>query len=535
MHRPRVLMHPEASFRLKRGFDTMAGALATRLGPLHGTVLNVPLYGSQPEFLLDSASVAKRVSALADRGESVGAMMLRHVVQRVHQRVGDGGATAAVLAQAILHEATRYVAAGANAILVKRGIGRAAAAVGQALTDAAQPVQGEDEYSVIAEAVTGEPRLSLILGEIYDLLGQYPFVILEKYGARSLDRMYLNGGRWQARLISPYLITLPPARRAIQSNCWVAIFQGRIKEVSELSRLLQLVKAQEFPQLLLAAHAINPEVLNTIVAVHQEGKSKFVAVELWRPEAKRRSDFDDLALLTGAEVLSQEADRPLREITARDLGFARRIEASKEELIVAGGNGDRDRIRERIEILQQRTKTLEVIDDEWSELQMRLARLSGTAAVLNVGAPTPAERDVLYLKAEKGLKALNVAVRDGVLTGGGIAYIECTPSLDNLSSDGDEKLGVQAVARALSAPFFRILLNAGVDAPGPILGDLQRRGSGYTYDVSRREIVHGFQTGLLDAATVLRAALETAASGAAQALTTDTIVLHRMPPKSTAS
>ena len=528
MPRPAVIANPQARTALKRGFDKLADLLAVMLGPMRGVVLSSLIDRPLPELLGDTATIARRVIELPDRSEDVGAMLLRNLVWRVHQKVGDGAATAAVLAQAILDEATPMVTAGANPMLVKRGINRAGQAAMAALAAMAQPVSGEDDLTAVAQTVTGETDLSLILGEVFDLLGPYAHISIQKHVATYLERVYLNGGRWEARLASRYLVTDPGQKRAILQNCQIAVFDGRVADLDEVLPLLELAAAQEPAHLLLVAHALTDKALGTMVATHQQGKVKMTAVIPRRVGDKRAADLADLALLTGAQLLSPDLGQPLGTITVADIGHAKRVEASAKELIVSGRFLNTN-IRQQITSLAQRSRGLPFDDEERGELQMRLARLSGSAAILHIGAPTKAARKIMYQVAEQGIKALAATVEGGVVPGGGVAYLDCRPAVNAVVAGGDEKLGVQAVARALTAPFTRILKNAGVPAPAVILEDIQERGSGYGYDVRQGEILPLQEAGLLDPAKVARVVVETAVSGAAIALSTDAIVLKRQP------
>lgn len=522
-------MNPVASARLLRGFDQLAEALAVTLGPNRGGVLMQSERGSVPVRLESAAAIARRVIALPDRAEDVGAMILRNMVWRVHQNVGDGGATTAVLAQAIAAKAARYIAAGANPVLVKGGILAAGQAVGAALTASARPVQGEGDLIAVARAVTDHEQLSLLLGEIFDLLGPHGHVTVEKYAARYLERVYLNGGRWRAQLASPYMVTAAPLKKAVLIKCRVALFGGTVEAVDEVRPLLELLAAQENARVLIVAYGFKGDALNALVSIHATGKIKIAAAALRRDVNQRRNDLADLALLTRAAVFSTEAGRPLAEITLEDLGSAQRIEAGREDLVVVGGTGQRAEIRAQIEVLNNRLLALAPNDQARQEVQLRLGRFTGNTAVLKVGAATQTERDALHQKAEQGLLAVQVALEEGVVPGGGLAFIECRSALRDLAFSGDEQLGVQAVAHALEAPFRRILANAHMDAAGIILADLLHAGPGHVYDVLRQTIVAPASVGLFDPARVARVALETAASGAAIAISTDTLILHSEP------
>jgi chaperonin GroEL len=536
MPEPAVLQDPEAGARLKRGFDTLADLLALTLGPTQGIVLSEPATGSQPEVLSDAATIARRVTELPHRTEDVGAMLLRNLVWRMHGRAGDGTATAAVLAQSILGHAHRYKAAGANPMLLRSGIDQAALAALDALGQMARPVEDEEDLTSVAQTITAEPDLSLLLGEMYDLLGPDAFIDIEEFVAPYLEREYKEGGRWAGRLASPYLITEPPTRRALLSSCQVALYAGELADVDDVQPLLALVAGTELKRLVLLAHEIKGSALSTLVMNHQKDHVRVVAATLSRSASKRRTDFEDLAVLTGARVLSPETGSSLCHIQAGDLGTARRIEAGTDEVVVVGDERRATAIREQIATLRARLQAQPEGDDGHEQIRFRLARLSGQVATLKIGASTKVEREAMLHKARKALRALPLALREGVVPGGGVAYLDCLPAVRGVRAqvEGEAAWGVEILAGALEAPFRQLLRNAGASSPGVILDEVQRRGRGFGYDVLSGQIVHMEEAGLMDAAGVLGEALRTAVSGAVMALTTEAIVHNRQPETSLA-
>ncbi len=523
------LTHGEPATRaLKRGFDQMMNLLAVTLGPTQGVVLAQHATHAEPEILNDAATIARRLIALPDRAEDVGAMLARNLVWRQHIRAGDGCATTAVIAQAILDHAARYIAAGGNAMMVRRGIDRAARVAGEALGAQAQPPHA-DALIQIAETITGDPRLSEILAEIFGKLGVDAQVTVEEYLAPYLERQYYEGGRWNGALVSPYLITEPATRRAILTDCHVALYAGDVTSVDDVAPLLEIVAKTDWHQVALIAHDIAGGALTTLVLNHRQGKLKILAAKLGERESKRQSDFDDLAALTGATVISPDRGRTLREIEPTDLGAAPRVEADAEQVIVSGGEGEPEALQTQIAFWRARMATLEENDSEYADARFRVARLQGQIAKLMIGAHTEAERKVIHQNAEKAIRAMPLAMREGVVPGGGVAFLNCIAAVNALPASGDEKFGVQVVARALEEPFRRIAANAGWDAPARLIAEAQRRGADFGCDVLSGEIVSMRAAGILDSAGVAREALQTAVSGAVMALTTGAIVLHQNP------
>jgi len=525
---PQVLQRELATAPLKRGFDTIANLLAVTLGPTQGVILSQKDTGAAPEILSDAATVARRIIALPNRAEDVGAMLARNLVWRQSVRAGDGCATTAVLAQALLDHAQHYLASGGNAMMLRRGIERAARAAMDALQTLARPARTED-LARVAETITGDPKLSALLAEIFVKLGADAHVTVEDYLAPYLERQYYEGGRFVGRLVSPYFVTDPATRRSIIADCHVVLYAGTVSSIDEVEPLLKIVAGTQWQQVALIAKEISGTGLMTLVLNHQQNKFKILAVELRAKDSRRQTDFEDLAALTGATILSPETGRPLNKIEPTDLGAAPRIEADADELIVVGGEGDPEAVRKCADTIRAQIESLEGNDDAIKDLRFRLARLNGQIAKLMIGAPTEAERNVIHQQAEKAIRALPLALREGVVPGGGVAYLNCIPAVRALRVNDAEKYGVEIVARALAEPFTRIAQNAGLDAPASLIADAQRRGANFGCDAMTGQIVAMDQAGILDSVGVLREALQTAVSGAVMALTTGTIVLHENP------
>ncbi|MCI0478130.1 MAG: hypothetical protein L0Y55_17955, partial [Anaerolineales bacterium] len=473
---PQLLQHELATDPLKRGFDKIANLLAVTLGPTQGVILSKHETRAAPEILSDAATVARRIIALPDRAEDVGAMLARNLVWRQHLRAGDGCATTAVLAQAILRHARAYIAAGGNAMMLRRGIERAGRAAVDALKTMARPAKTE-QLARVAETITGDPKLSALLAEIFTKLGPEAHVTVEDYLAPYLERQYYEGGRFVGRLVSPYFITDSATRRANIADCHIALYAGAVSSIDDIEPLLKIVAETSWQQVALIAKEISGTALMTLVLNHQQGKLKILAAELRENESKRANDFDDLAALTGATILSLEPGRPLAKIDPSDLGAAPRVEADADELIVVAGEGEPEAIKKQIALLRARMDTLAESDDEIKDLKFRLARLNGQIAKLMIGAHTEAERNVIHQQAEKAIRALPLALREGVVPGGGVAFLNCIPAVRAVDARGDEAFGVQVIARALEEPFKRIAQNAGLDAPALLIADAQQRGA----------------------------------------------------------
>lgn len=529
---PKVILAPQARGALRAGFDQMARLLAVTLGPTHGVVFNSTALKPIPEPITDAATIARRITALPDRARDVGAMLLRSLVWRVHQRIGDGTAVTAVLAQAILEQASRYVSAGANPVRIQSGIQKATLRAKITLQDMAFPVTSQEQLASVAYCATRESELSHILGELFYMLGEHGHVVIEKYMAPYLEREYIDGGQWQAKLSSPHLISAIGDGKAVSRDCNVVLFNGNLSSAEEVLPLIKILSQSEQKNLLLAALKISDAALNTLVATFVQNKQKLqiVLVDLIQAGEKALNDLQDLSLLTGARLFNPIAGDKLMAIKPADMGSARRVEANAEYLRVSGGNGDPELVREQLNALQKYLSSLAFDDSQVAELKMRIGRLSGRMGILKIGAHTQNERDVLQQKAQQGIYALQAALDSGVLPGGGTAYLHCIAPVEELeSADEDEYMGVRAVARALRKPFEQLLQNASESNSGRFAHEIMEGSPGLVYDILERKNRPATDSGVLDAAQTLIVSLETASSGAQMALSTDVLVLKRKP------
>jgi chaperonin GroEL len=530
--RPAVLFAERVSDSLVRGYDQIAELLAQTLGPTQGMVLSQREH-REPEVILDAASAVRRIIEVPDRAANIGAMLMRNTTWRVHVRCGDGAAIAAVLSQALLREATRYVHAGGNAMLVKRGVERAMGAAIDALAAQAQPVTGEEALTQVAQTITGETNIALVLGEMFDVLGPAAHITVEDYAAPYLERVYFEGGRWRGALASPYLVTDPGGRRGIQENCRVVLYAGKLGTVDDVTPMLSLLAQGDNRQrpLLLVAEDITGLALNTLLTNHDRGVLKILAVILRTSGEQQADDLADLATITGAGLLGPGYGRKLSGLTPDDVGGARRAEASADDLLITGGAGDPARRRARVDGLRTQLAALGDKAEGQDRLRLRLARLAGGVGVLKVGAHTSAERQALTQKVEKAIRALRIAMVEGVVPGGGAAYLPAADAARAMAEtlEGDERQGALILSRALEGPFRRIVRNRGVTVPATALAEVRRCGPGYAYDALTDRVVPASAAGVLDPAGVLRVALEAAVSGAMSALTVAVMVFHRRP------
>lgn len=529
---PKVIPAPRARRAFKSGFDQMAKLLAVTFGPGQGVVWSTTALKPTPEPITDAATIARRLTALPDREEDVGAMLMRSLAWRVFQRIGDGSATTAVLAQSILEHANRYVAAGANPVRVQSGIQKATRCAIDALLAMAFPAHSQEELAAIAFTATQEPEISAMLGEMFALLGANAHVVVENYMAPYLEREYIDGGLWQAKVISPHLLSGMSAGKALAWDANVVLYHGNVSSADDVLPIIKILSQKSQKNLLFVAHKISDQALNTLVATYAQNKDKLqvVAVDLVRAGEKARSDLLDLAVLTGAKLINPEAGDRLASIQACDMGIAGYAEADHEMLRVSGGRGDLDLLEEHIGGLRAAMGALPWDDKQIVEIKMRLGRLSGGQGILKIGAHTHNGREVLRQKAEQGISALQSARQSGVVHGGGTAFLHCIKAVEAMQcTDDDERLGYRVVAQALRKPFEQLLANAGIENSGLFAHQIVQAAPGRVFDLHQRKICTSDEAGILDAAQTLVVSLETASSGAQMALSTDVIILKRKP------
>lgn len=531
---PAVLPSSQTRPALKAGFDQMARLLASTLGPHRGVVFHYEARKQEIEPLTDAATIARRVVALPDRAEDVGAMLLRSLAWRVHQRVGDGCATTAVLAQAILEQGHRFISAGANPARMQVGIQKATQRAVELLQKMSRPVREQNDLNAVALTATGEPDLSLTLGEMLYRLGPQAHLQIEEYLAAYLEKEYLQGGQWKAQSISPHLLNDPLNRCSLTRNCNVVLFNGNLTQPEEVLPLIQLLARSERKNLLLAAQKLEGQAASALVATCAQNRERlgleFVLVNLIRAGENALRDLQDLAALTGAKLFDPLAGDSLRTIQPADLGFAEYAEVVEDRLRVSGGGGDPLAVQTQIDALQAYLERLPFDDKNREEAAMRIGRLAGRMGILKIGADTHHEREVLRQKAEKGLRAARAAQQAGLLPGGGTAWLHCIETLESMDcADDEERMGVLAVSRALQRPFEQLLQNAGVEHTAWLAHEITQSPPGLVFDVEEKELCPAAEIGLYDPARSLIVSLETASSGAQMAISTDVLILKKNP------
>jgi len=525
---PGVVFQPRTYEALRRGVAWMVEAVRPTLGP-RPRIVAIERYTSGGPELLDSGGIiARRILELPDRDEDMGAMMVRSMLWRLHDRVGDGTATAAVLFQSVFDQGVRYITSGGNAMRLRPHLERGLRVILHKLNDMTIPLEGKEALADVARSVCYEPALAEMMGEIFDIIGEYGWLDIRAGRGRGLEREYVEGVYWDGGLLSRRMINDPRQLRAQMEDVAILISDFEIEEPEELVSVLEAVVGGGVGSLLIIAKKLSERAMGLLLANRDAESFQVVAVKA----PGLRSDvqvpaLEDIAILTGGRALLQVAGHRLREVKFEDLGRARRAWAGREHFGVVGGGGDPRRLRERIAELRAAFERAE--DSQLrARLQQRIGKLMGGSATLWVGGATEAEIETRKELARRAADALRGAVREGVLPGGGVSLLACRPALQQLfdeSADEEAHAACRILLRALEEPTRTIIANAGYD-PYEVMAEIRQADPGWGFDVRAGEVVDMAQAGVLDVATVQKAAVRSAVVGAALALTVDVLV-HR--------
>lgn len=542
MPKPKVIEQPTTTQHFTLGINTMADLLAPTLGPIGGIVANQRDHQRKPELLDDSATAVRRILNMGDPRADVGAMLMRSMIWRVVQRAGDGGATAAVLARAMYGEAVRMIAGGANAMRVARGVNLAIDAAVDSIRAQARPITHENDLAHVALTVIRDPALAAVLGEMSYLLGPDAHVTVEKYVASYLQQFYLAGAANRAQIASMYLYTDSTTKMALAQSGGLALVDGNLNSPDDAVGLLRAASDAGVKSLTIVGGQLSDAVIGVLVSNSRQGdrdkngkpkadskKPVIIAVKPKDVGDLRRAIFDDLAVLTGATVLGRAWSRTPQQATADDIGRIARTEFASERVMIVPDHPDTAAIQQRASELRARLAEMTLDDEDRPGVVQRLATLNGGMGVLKIGAESKLDREVRAQNAERTLKVLSAAQHTGIAPGGGAAFFHAIEALENVEADDDMRFGVEIVRRGLEAPLRQILDNAHVSSSSVFMDKIRQAGPTATYDAMEEKVVDAFEAGIVDAAGVLTTVLQTSASAALMALTTDTIVYHKNP------
>ncbi len=530
---PAVVFQPEVHQAFQRGFDKLINAIRPTLGPYPRLTLydqTIGMTSRPPQMLDDGGTIARRILEIKGRDEDVGAMLLRNVLWRMYEQVGDGTATAAVIFQTAYNEGLRYIAAGGNPMQLRTYILDGLRALMDALDQQAFEVSGKDNLSRLATAVSRDPELGKMLGEIFDIIGAYGRLEIRDGNGRHHEREYVEGMYWAGGLLSREMMTNISLQRAEMENAAILMTDVEIEDPRDLIPVLTTCIKAGIKDLVIVAHKLSELCLGTIAVNKRQGRIDVNVVGCKTPGVSadaQRTALSDMAMLTGGQTFMKAAGESIRNVTLQDLGRARRVLIDRFNINIIGGQGNPREIRHYIRQLRESFGKLKNADDQ-DKLQERIGKLLGGSATLRIGGITETVLKQNKEVAERTAGAMRGAMREGVLPGGGIAYLACRPMLQKRmdeSKNADERAAYRVLLQAMDAPLKTLLTNTGYE-PGEILGQIKNLEPGNGFDVVTGQVVNMREAGILDIATVVKAAVMNGVGGAAMALTTD-VVIHR--------
>jgi chaperonin GroEL len=520
---PKILeFSTDARSSLERGVDKLADTVKVTLGPLGRNVVIDKKWGA-PTITNDGVTVAREVE-LEDHYENLGAQLAKEVATKTNDVAGDGTTTATVLAQAMVHNGLRSVAAGASPIELKRGIDAAAAEVSKRLLAVARDVEEQSEIAHVATVSAQDSKIGELIAEAFSKVGKDGVITVEEAPTMGLELEFTEGLQFDKGYISPYFITDQDRLEAVLEDAYVLVDQGKVSSMNEFLPLLEKIAESKRP-LLVIAEDVEGEALSTLVVNKIRGLLNVVAVKAPGFGDRRKAMLADIAVLTGGQVVSEELGLRLDNISLDDLGRARRIVIGKDATTVIDGDGDQAAIQDRI---RQIRNEIENTDSDWDreKLQERLAKLSGGVCVLRVGAATEVELKEKKHRLEDAISATRAAIEEGIVAGGGSALVAIASELDDLGFSGDEATGVQIVRKSLSEPCRWIAINAGAEG-SVVAAKVASLPAGHGYNAATGEYGDLIAQGVIDPVKVTRSAVQNAASIAGMLLTTEVLVVDK--------
>lgn len=514
-----IIYSEEARRALKAGVDALANAVKVTLGPRGRPVALERKFGA-PNVINDGVSIAKDIE-LPDPFENMGAQLVKEAATKTNDKCGDGTTTATVLAQAIISEGFKNIAAGADAMAIKRGIEKGVTALVEELKKMATPVTTKEQVAQVATISAADPEIGNLIAEVMEKVGKDGVITVEESKGLQFETEYVEGMEFDRGYISPYFITNPELMKAELEDPYILITDKKVSAISELLPVLEKV-LQVSKNFVVIAEDVEGEALATLVVNKLRGTINCLAVKAPGFGDRRKAMLEDIAILTGGKVISEEVGRKLDSATVADLGRARKVVADKDNTTIVEGKGSEEAIQARIkQIKAQIEETTSDYDKE--KLQERLAKLAGGVAVIKVGAATEVELKEKKHRVEDALSATRAAVEEGILPGGGVALINAAPVLDKVKTEGDEAVGISILKRALEEPLRWIAENAGQEG-SVVIDKVKRSKKGVGYDALKDEFGDMVSKGIIDPLKVTRTALENAASISNMILTTESLV-----------
>ena len=523
-----IMRGDEARKALQAGVDALADTVKITLGPKGRNVVLDKKYGA-PLITNDGVSIAKEVE-LPDPFENMGAQLVKEVSTKTNDVAGDGTTTATLLAQAMIHEGLKNLAAGANPIVVKKGMAKAVEAAVAEVKKQAKKVDGSNDIARVGAVSSGDEEIGKLIADAMEKVSADGVITIEESKTAETYSEVVEGMQFDRGYITPYMVTDTEKMEAVIDDAYILITDKKISVISDILPILEQL-VQSGKKLVIIAEDVEGEALNTLIVNRLRGTLNVVCVKAPGFGDRRKEMLQDIAILTGGTVVSEEVGLELKNTTLDMLGRARQVKVTKENTTIVDGAGDATAIKDRVgQIRNQIAVTTSDYDKE--KLQERLAKLAGGVAVIKVGAATETEMKEKKLRIEDALNATRAAVEEGVVAGGGTIFVNVIPAVEALLNtvEGDEKTGVQIIAKALEAPIRQIAANAGLDGSVTLEKVRASGKNGYGFDAYKEEYCDMVSAGIIDPAKVTRSALENAASVSAMVLTTESLVADKPEP-----
>ena len=519
----------DARRSLEKGLDTLANTVKITLGPKGRNVVLDKKFGA-PLITNDGVTIAKEIE-LEDPFENMGAQLVKEVATKTNDVAGDGTTTATLLAQAIVREGMKNVAAGANPMVVRRGIEKAVDAAVEGLKSISKPVTGKSEIAQVASISASDERIGSLISDAMEKVGNDGVITVEEGKTMKTELRFTEGMQFDRGYASAYMVTDPDKMEAVLDDPYILITEKKITNIQDILPVLEQL-AKMGRKLLIIAEDVEGDALATLVVNKLRGVFTCVAVKAPGFGDRRKEMLKDIAILTGGQVISEELGMELKDATIEQLGSARQVKVDKENTTIVEGAGNAQEIAARVKTIKaQIAETKSEYDKE--KLQERLAKLAGGVAVISVGAATEPEMKEVKLRIEDALNATKAAVEEGIVPGGGVALINVIDRVKALEAEtsGDEKTGVQIIVRALEEPLRQIAANAGLEGSVIVANVMNSGKVGYGYDAAKDEYGEMFQKGIIDPTKVTRSALQNASSVASMVLTTESLVTDIPKPE----
>jgi len=510
----------QARRQLKKGVDKLANTVKVTLGPKGRNVVLDKGFGS-PEITNDGVTIAKEIE-LENKFENIGASLAREAAEKTNDLAGDGTTTATILTQAIVTEGLKNVTAGANPLSIKKGIEKGVKAVIESLKKMSKDVSGKAEIAQVATISAEDSEVGDLIAEAIQTVGKNGVITVEESQTFGLSKETVKGMRFDKGYISPYMITNTEKMQAEYEDPYILITDKKISSIQEILPLLENITKSGKKDIILIAEDVDGDALTTLVVNKLRGTFNALAIKAPGFGDRRKEMLEDIAILTGGQVISEELGLKLENMDVKMLGHARKIISDKENTTIVEGKGNKADIEARVNQIKTELENSDS-DFDKEKLKERLAKLAGGVAVIKVGAATEAEQKYKQAKIEDALNATRAATDEGIVPGGGVALIRALNGLDVLKVPGEQKIGVNILKRALEEPLRQIAANAGQDG-AVIVDEVKKHKGGYGYNAAKNKYEDLFEAGIIDPTKVTRSALENAASAAAMLLTTEAVV-----------